>query len=161
MSSKVKRVSPSKRRDASKPSPASSKRVVRERPASPVLLDTSALIWWVTDAPQLSRKARVVLTDPTQSVLVSAVSFWEIGSNARSGRLVLPSSFSDFVDLVSSIDRVTILSADLAEWLEAADLVWDHRDPADRLIVATARLRSIPLISSDRVIQRFYRSTIW
>ncbi|MBA3919097.1 MAG: PIN domain nuclease [Gemmatimonas sp.] len=161
MSSKAKRASRIKHRDASKPLPTHAKRVVRERPTSPVLIDTSALIWWVSDAPQLSRKARVVLTDPTQSVLVSAVSFWEIGSKARSGRLVLPSSFSDFVDLVSSIDRVTILSADLAEWLEAADLVWDHRDPADRLIVATARLRDIPLISSDRAIQKSYRLTIW
>lgn len=161
MSSKAKRASRIKHRDASKPLPTHAKRVVRERPTSPVLIDTSALIWWVSDAPQLSRKARVILLDPTQSILVSAVSFWEIGSKVRRGRLVLPSSFSDFVDVISSMDRVTILSADLAEWLEAADLEWGHRDPADRLIVATARLRNIPLISSDRVIQRFYRSTIW
>ncbi len=161
MSSKAKRASRIKHRDASKPLPTHAKRVVRERPTSPVLIDTSALIWWVSDAPQLSRKARVILLDPTQSILVSAVSFWEIGSKVRRGKLVLPSSFSDFVDVISSMDRVTILSADLAEWLEAADLEWGHRDPADRLIVATARLRNIPLISSDRVIQRFYRSTIW
>jgi PIN domain nuclease of toxin-antitoxin system len=46
-------------------------------------------------------------------------------------------------------------------WVVAASLDWQHRDPADRVIVATATLLKCPLITSDRVIADFYTSTIW
>lgn len=136
-------------------------RRVRERPPGPVLLDTAALLWWIGDPARLSRIALATVSSPTQSLLVSAVSFWEIGSKVRRGRLGLLTSFEEFVAMVGSLERVTIVPVDLPTFLGVVDLEWDHRDPADRIIVATARRYRAPLVSSDRAIRSFYPDTIW
>lgn len=63
--------------------------------------------------------------------------------------------------MVGSLERVTIVPVDLPTFLGVVDLEWDHRDPADRIIVATARRYRAPLVSSDRAIRSFYPDTIW
>ena len=46
-------------------------------------------------------------------------------------------------------------------WLKNLELDWDHKDPADRTIVATAMLLSSPLVTSDRIVKQFYAETVW
>ncbi len=136
-------------------------RKLRERPPAPVMLDTSALIWWMCDPSHLSRLARVTLASPPRGLLISAVSFWEIGIKVRRGRLDLGSSFDDFVTTVQAMESVSILAVDLATWLDVIDLDWDHGDPADRIIVATAQRNRATLVSSDRAIRAFYTEAVW
>ncbi len=136
-------------------------RQVRERPPAPVLIDTSALIWWMCDPTRLSRLARSALASPPNGLLVSAVSFWEVGAKVRRGRLDLGSSFDDFVTTVQAMENVSILAVDLPTWLDVIDLDWDHGDPADRIIVATARRHRATLVSSDRAILAFYSEAVW
>jgi PIN domain nuclease of toxin-antitoxin system len=134
---------------------------VRERPPGPVLLDTAPLLWWIGDPARLSRAALGMVSSPTQALLVSVVSFWEIGSKVRRGQLGLLTSFEEFVAMVSSLERVTVVPVDLPIFLGVVDLEWDHRDPADRIIVATAQRYRAPLVSSDRAIRAFYQDTVW
>jgi len=141
--------------------PTRTARQVRERPPAPVLLDTSVLIWWMCDPARLSRLARATLTSPPNGLLISAVSFWEIGAKVRRGRLDLGASFDDFVGTVQSMDSVSILAVDLPTWLDVIDLDWDHGDPADRIIVATAQRHRATLVSSNRAIRAFYSEALW
>ena len=56
---------------------------------------------------------------------------------------------------------LTVLAVDVPTWLAAVALDWPHRDPADRVIVATATKRDAVLVSSDAVIGDFYARTVW
>lgn len=62
---------------------------------------------------------------------------------------------------LEQIPQLQILPVDGATWLLSAELDWPHRDPADRVIVATAMSFGCPLITSDRAIGGFYAATVW
>jgi PIN domain nuclease of toxin-antitoxin system len=138
---------------------------VKETPprlVRPLLLDTAVLLWWLHDPARLSRTARLHLNQAEQStVLVSSVSCWEIGLKAQRGLLELGDSFEGFMRRLESMDGVSILPVDLAIWRQMLDLDWDHRDPADRIIVATAMHNDATLLSSDRVIRAFFSEAVW
>ena len=55
----------------------------------------------------------------------------------------------------------TLVPVDTRVWLGVLALAWEHRDPADRVIVATAQLDGLPLVSSDAAIAQFYAKTVW
>ena len=76
-------------------------------------------------------------------------------------RLFIPVSIQEFTDKLETIDRVDILPVDVLTWIKNIELDWDHRDPADRTIVATASLHACPLVTSDSAIRAFYSQTIW
>ncbi|MGH8550200.1 MAG: PIN domain-containing protein [Methylococcales bacterium] len=63
--------------------------------------------------------------------------------------------FGDYVKRVRALKGLEIVAVDVEHWLGNLELPWDHRDPADRTIVATAHLRDAPLISADASIRAF------
>ena len=145
-----------------KPAKKAAAKRVRETLARPVLLDTAVLLWWLQDPARLSRAARSVLAAARQSpLLVSSVSCWEIGLKAGRGLIDLGDSFDGFMTRIESMSGLSILPVDLAIWRQVLALEWDHRDPADRIIVATAMHHHATLLSSDRVIRAFYEETVW
>ena len=62
---------------------------------------------------------------------------------------------------IESMSGLAILPVDVAVWRKVLALEWDHRDPADRIIVATAMQHHATLLSSDRRIRSFYPETVW
>jgi PIN domain nuclease of toxin-antitoxin system len=125
-----------------------------------VVLDTSALLYWTLDPEQLTSAARQAIEDADRLV-VSSISVWEIGLKVKRGKLTIPLSINEYVDRLQRLDRLKIVSVDVRTWLENLDLAWEHRDPADRTIVATARLLGCPLVASNRRVAAFYDETIW
>ena len=94
-------------------------------------------------------------------VAVSSISIWEIGIKVKRDRLRIPLSIADFTARLEQVDGIDLLPVDTATWLKNLDLDWDHRDPADRTIVATAALRNCPLVTSDATIRAYYTQAIW
>lgn len=125
-----------------------------------VVLDTSAVLYWTLDPDQLSSVARQAIDDANRLV-ISSISVWEIGLKVKRGKLTIPLSIPEYVDRLDRLDKLEILPVDVRTWLENLDLKWEHRDPADRTVVATARLLGCPLIASDRRIASFYEETVW
>ena len=125
-----------------------------------VVLDTSALLFWTLDRPRLSVAAASTIADADR-VLVSSISIWEIGIKVSKGRLSIPVPVREYAERLQLVDRVEILPVDTETWLTNLDLQWEHRDPADRSIVATALLRSCPLVTSDTTIRAFYPQSVW
>jgi PIN domain nuclease of toxin-antitoxin system len=125
-----------------------------------IVLDTSALIYWTLDQARLTPPAAESLAQATE-IIVSAISIWEIGLKVKQGKLELPLSLHAYVDRLHRLERVTIEAVTVTVWLENLALSWEHLDPADRTIVATAVLAGCPLISSDRTIRDFYAQAIW
>jgi PIN domain nuclease of toxin-antitoxin system len=125
-----------------------------------VVLDTSAVLYWTLDPDQLTMAAKQAI-DGADRLVISSISVWEIGLKVKRGKLTIPLSIPEYVDRLDRLDKLEILPVDVRTWLENLDLKWEHRDPADRTVVATARLLGCPLIASDKRIASFFEETVW
>ena len=126
-----------------------------------VVLDTHALVWWTLDPDQLSLSAKQHCDVIASSgAIVSSISLWEIGIKVKRGHLDLGIDFDDYVRRLQFLKGLQIVPVEVEHWVENLKLQWDHRDPADRTIVATAKRYDLPLISKDDVVRAFYAKTI-
>jgi len=125
-----------------------------------VVLDTSALIFWTLDSTKLSAKAAGIIAS-TDRIAVSAISIWEVGIKAKRQKLTLPLSLQEYTDRIKHVNKVDIVPVDERIWIKSLDLDWEHRDPADRVITATAILRECPLITSDSLLLAYYPGAVW
>lgn len=125
-----------------------------------VVLDTSTLLFWTLDPDRLSQRASATL-ESAPRLLVSSISLWEIGVKTAKGKLEIPVTVREYSDRLAGVERVEILDVDLETWLANLELNWEHRDPADRTIVATAAVRGCPLVTSDATILAFYDKAVW
>lgn len=120
-----------------------------------ILLDTHVLVWWVAGHRQLSRSQRRALeaVDDGNPALVADISLWEIATLVELGRLELDMPIRDWLERATAaplVERVGITPAVAAE--VAALPATFHRDPADRIIVATAKVRGATVLTQDRRI---------
>jgi PIN domain nuclease of toxin-antitoxin system len=114
-----------------------------------ILLDTHTLFWWTIAPDHLSAKAAKECGAIRRgNAFVSAISIWELGVKAQRGKLDIGMSIAEFAEGVDEA-QVEILPVDLNTWLKSIDLSWEHRDPADRVIAATALLRGLKLVTKD------------
>jgi PIN domain nuclease of toxin-antitoxin system len=125
-----------------------------------VVLDTSALIYWTLDKDRLSEAALNTI-EGAEQIVVSSISVWEIALKVKRSKLQIPLPVAEYADWLQRIEILEILPVDVRPWLDNIDLKWEHRDPADRTIVAVATRLNCYLISSDRVIADFYPKTVW
>ena len=125
-----------------------------------VVLDTCALIFLTVDRGKLSPNAVSHITRADR-IIISSISIWEIGLKHKRGKLGLPMSFREWVDDVNCIFNFEFHAVDVSTWIRNIELDWDHKDPADRTIVATAQLLGCELITSDQRILDFYPKAVW
>lgn len=125
-----------------------------------LVLDTSALLFWTVDPVKLSTSAREAI-DTADHLIVSSISVWEIVLKVKRSRLEIGLPIEAYVAGLGALDRLRIEAVSVETWLKSVMLEWEHRDPADRVIVATAILHNCPLVSSDQTINDFYATTIW
>ena len=117
-----------------------------------LLLDTHVLIWLAEGLPELSKPARqhIDKAAATDGVAVSAISFWEIAMLHAKGRLSLSRPIRDWHAMVAAVRGLAEVAVSSEIAIEAGSLPGPfHGDPADRLIVATARTRGWPLMTRD------------
>lgn len=121
-----------------------------------IVLDTHALLWWALDPDRLSATAAARLHEMERvGGFASSISIWELGVKIQRGKLDLGISISELVRRIGATRAVQLLAVDTVTWLRSVELAWDHRDPADRVIVATALLQRVPLLTADTEIHRF------
>ena len=125
-----------------------------------IVLDTSALLYWTLDPAELTLNAEKAIAN-ADKVVVSSISVWEIALKVKHGKLILPLTMVDYIGRLNRLAELEILPVDVQTWLDNVELDWDHRDPADRTIVALATRLECPLISSDNIITSYYPKTIW
>ncbi len=131
-----------------------------------ILLDTHVLVWWVNDEKQkFSRKARQALEQhgKRNELLVSSISFFEIATLERRGRLRFKITVAEWFAGVRRLPeyRLEPLTDDI---VERAGQFGDAfgGDPVDRLIAATALLRAVPLVTYDEKLRETeVLPTIW
>ncbi len=126
------------------------------------VLDTCALIWGSIEPGLLSSKAQEAFRKIEQhGAFISSISIWEIGIKIKRNKLNIGTSIEDFTLRIKRRTNIEIVPVDETIWLENLSLDWKHKDPADRTIVATARLKNLPIITNDENITRFYKKIVW
>ncbi|MFI5201014.1 MAG: type II toxin-antitoxin system VapC family toxin [Candidatus Kapaibacterium sp.] len=114
------------------------------------LLDTHVWLWSVDDSPRLSGRFADLISDNPENVCVSAVSCWEIAMLHSKGRIDLGAPVSEWFEKVIAQSGI-LLTPQLAA--DAYSLPGKfHDDPADRMIVATARSRDCLLLTENKKI---------
>ncbi|MFO1538867.1 MAG: type II toxin-antitoxin system VapC family toxin [Chloroflexota bacterium] len=125
------------------------------------LLDTHCLIWTLTGDERLSPRARSVVADPANRILVSAATAWEVALKVAIGRLTIPVAPERLLDIVTGPMRMETVPIEFVHALAAASLPPIHRDPFDRLLVAQAQALGVPILTADTRVAAYGVATAW
>ena len=124
-----------------------------------IVADTHALVWWVNGADELSSSARARLN--AETIGVSAITCWEVAFLAARNRVQIDEPLG-WLREVLAVPHVELLPITPEIAVVAANLPDPIRDPADRLIVATALHHDVPLVTKDtRIREANVVPTIW
>jgi PIN domain nuclease of toxin-antitoxin system len=124
------------------------------------ILDTHTVLWLAGNAPQLSDNAKQKIFDQTSKKFVSIASAWEIAIKSSIGKLVLDGGVTEFFRMVSENGFVLLPIG--KEHLKATQILpFFHRDPFDRLLIATAISEGMGLVSADENIHLYDVNWIW
>ncbi len=124
-----------------------------------LLLDTHALIWFLTDDRRLSAPARAAIEAQGEDVVVSAVSAYEIEQKRALGK---PMPFLP-LDLMAALEGAgyRLLPVSFAHASAAGRLPMSHKDPWDRLLIIQSLADSLPIVTRDAVFAAFGCKVIW
>ena len=112
-----------------------------------LLLDTHIWLWSLSDPDRLTPQVRRALAKPGHELWLSPVSTWEVVQLLQKRRISLDSHFEAWLPRALGSLREALLSHDVAA--AAVDVHLPHGDPADRLLVATARVLNLTLVTAD------------
>lgn len=134
-----------------------------EMTAAPVL-DTHVWIWWMLGDPRLKAAEREALDafPPENRPVLCDTSLWEVGTLVDLGRVELEDEIDDWLRIAASpaAVRLQAVSPEIVAEMNRLPEGF-HRDPADRLIVATARVLRRPLATRDARIRRGRVVSLW
>ncbi len=130
-----------------------------------IILDTQSLIWWIGNPQKLSKKASLAIDKAMADgrLFVSSISIWEICMLVKAGRLTLSMDIADWIGKVEALPFLQFISVDSDIAIGSVFLQEPfHKDPADRMIVATALNLGASIVTSDRRILKYrHVRSIW
>ena len=128
-----------------------------------LLLDTHSMYWYIEDDPQLSGRARTLIQDASNEILVSPASYWEIAIKISIGKWRLNRPYEEFIDIGLNqygFQVLPILPTHTAR-LIGLPFPQGHRDPFDRLLVAQVLVEQIPIVSADLPLDAYGVTRLW
>lgn len=125
------------------------------------LLDTHALLWWLSDDPALSQQARKFIAETRNTAVVSAASAWEIATKVRLGKL--PTAADLAADFVGYLQREGFepLAISAEHAIRAGLLAGSYKDPFDRMLIAQAQAEGVPVVTNKKVFDAYGVRRIW
>jgi len=116
------------------------------------LLDTHALLWYLSGDKRIPPKSRKIISDPSNRCFISLASLWEIAIKIKIGKLDISGDLSELTHQLWE-NKIEILPVVFEHILETMDLEDNHRDPFDRIIIAQAKFEKFTIITKD---ENFY-----
>ena len=130
-----------------------------------ILLDTHAWIWWVSNPEKLSIAAKRAIDHVRENseILISSISAWEVALLVHKERLKLTMEVSEWIARSERLGFVRFVPMDNTIAVKSVNLPGHlHRDPADRIIIATAKNADVPVVTKDEKILNYpHIETIW
>lgn len=131
-----------------------------------LLLDTHAWIWASSAADLLSKPAREALEkvySKDGEILLSRISIWEVAKLFQKGRFKTHVALETWITQSIESIGIEVIELETPIILDSVSLPGEfHSDPADQLIVATARVKNATLITKDDLIRRYPSvKTVW
>ena len=126
-----------------------------------ITLDTCSLVWLSLSPDRLSKNANKAITN--NSLIMSDISLWEIAMLTKSGRLIIDTSYSEYIELLLNSFGIQVnpITPEIAKMSVEFDDSVNH-DPADRIIAATSLVEDAPLVTADKnLIKATIINTIW
>jgi PIN domain nuclease of toxin-antitoxin system len=114
-------------------------------------------VWWVHQDEHLTNaQAEIIEANETDVIGVSAISVWEVAKLVEYKRLELPCPLQQWFDEALKYPGISLIALTPEIAIESSQLPGEfHRDPADQIIVSTARIYDCPLVTSDHKIQKY------
>jgi PIN domain nuclease of toxin-antitoxin system len=125
-----------------------------------LLLDSHTLLWFFEEDPKLPNLVKDLIEDRDTFVAVSIVSFWELSIKQSIGKLKLAKSIAEMFHECEKQD-ISIIPISQQEIIEIGNLPFKHRDPFDRMIIATAQINALEILSADIEFDAYPISRIW
>lgn len=120
-----------------------------------VLLDTHVWLWWMGGLPQLKEKYHRALRQLPSPPMLSVISLWEVSLLVETAKIRLAPTPRQWMARATRSDAVQLVQVNLAVAEELLSLPSGMpRDPADRIIAATARALHVPVLTMDRQLLR-------
>jgi len=129
-----------------------------------LILDTNAWLWLVDSPARIPGPVLSVLSDSAHAPLgLSTISPWEVSKKVSLGKLELPLPLGQWMKAATREDGICLLPLLPGIAVDSAHLPGEfHRDPADQIIVATARHHAATLVTSDqRILDYPHVQTLW
>ncbi len=127
-----------------------------------ILLDTHIWVWWVSESKDLSiEHQQIIALQQTGGLGVSIISCWEVAKLVEVGRLRLSIPVEEWLVAALQYPGIHLLDLTTRAAVESTQLPGTfHRDPADQMLVATARTHGIALLTADRKILNYPHVTL-
>ncbi|MFT3742108.1 MAG: type II toxin-antitoxin system VapC family toxin [Gammaproteobacteria bacterium] len=127
-----------------------------------ILLDTCAILWLASAQENLSEQAKQVIHNNANALFVSAISAFEIGAKVNRGLIKLPLKIHDWFNQALLLHGLVEIPVDSTIAIQSTQLPLIHKDPADRLIIATALLNHFTILTPDQHIKNYPQiKTLW
>ena len=126
-----------------------------------LLLDTHALIWWMTNSPSLPDTARRLMLDKRNTIVVSAASAWEMATKVRLGRIPAASDITRNFQEYLSQSGFESLPVSAEHGIRAGLLPGPQRDPFDRMLIAQAQAENLTIVSNELAFDNYGIRRAW
>lgn len=125
-----------------------------------LLIDTHALIWFITDNERLPVKTKKIIEDRENRCYVSVATYWEIAIKNSIGRLDLNTNLKSIFQVIEDTGFMT-LPITTSHILKNAELEFHHQDPFDRIIIAQSISEKLKIVSKDNQFKNYMVSLVW
>jgi PIN domain nuclease of toxin-antitoxin system len=121
-----------------------------------IILDTHIWIWWVDENANLTpRNLEIIQSHQADGLGISMISCWEVAKLVEKGRLSFDCSVDEWLESSLAYPGITLIDLTIPIILQSTRLAGFHNDPADQIIVATAKTLDIALLTQDYKILNY------
>lgn len=126
-----------------------------------ILLDTQIFLWALAEPKRLGEQAKSCLKSQKNQLYLSAASSWEIAIKAGLGKLPLPEPPDKYISTRMASLKIAPLDIKHYHTFIVYQLPLYHRDPFDRILIASAIAENFPLMSADQQFRHYDVDLIW
>ncbi len=121
-----------------------------------IILDTHIWVWWVNDSPRLTEQHKLWIEDyQSQGLGISVISCWEVAKLVEKNRLFLSIPVDEWLQTALAYPGIQLLDLSVPIIVQSTQLIGFHNDPADQIIVATAKVFDCFLLTADGKILNY------